>query len=69
MQGVRGVRRDSGVATGGFEALRREFGAIGRVNHVVRDTWMVRVLLKQRSENRDGLPPVSHFVVAVLVSQ
>src|SRR5713101_5664757 len=47
MQGVRGVRCDGRVTAGGVKALGREFGAIGSVNHVVRNTRMVRMLLKQ----------------------
>ena len=55
VQGVGGVWRDGRVAAGRVETLGREFGAIGGVNHVVRNTRMVRMVLKERVEDRDGL--------------
>jgi len=65
VQGVGGVRRDGGVAAGSVEALSSEFGAIGGVNHVMRYTRMVRMLLKQRFEDGDGLLTIGYFVVVI----
>src|SRR5229473_7758051 len=69
MNGVGGVRGDGGVAAGRVEALSSEFGAIRGVNHVMRYTRMVRMLLKQRFEDGDGLLAVGYFVVVILFRQ
>ncbi len=69
VQGVGRVRSDGRVAASSVEALGCEFGAIGGVNHVMRDTRMVWMLLKQRFENRDGLLTIGYFVVVVLFRQ
>ena len=66
MQGVGGVRCDRCIAAGSIEALRREFGAIGGVNHVVCNAGMVRMLLKQRFEDRDGFLQVCGGVAVFL---
>src|SRR5229473_7122595 len=69
VNGVSGVRGDGGVAAGSVEALSSEFGAIRGVNHVMRYTRMVRMLLKQRFEDGDGLLAVGYFVVVILFRQ
>ena len=54
VQGVGRIRGNGRVPAGSIEALRHEFRAIGRVNHVMRDSRMIGILLQQGLENRDG---------------
>ena len=44
VQGMGRIRRDGRVPAGSVEALGRELRPIGRVNHVMCHTWMVRML-------------------------
>jgi len=53
-QGVGGVRCDGRITAGRFEALGCEFGAIGGVNHIVRNARVVRMLLQQGIKNGNG---------------
>src|SRR5260370_16700729 len=55
VQGVCRVRRDGCIAAGSFKTLGCEFRAGGCVNQVMRDSRMIRILLQQGLENRDGL--------------
>src|SRR5258706_1735563 len=69
VQSVGRIWGDGGVTAGGVEALGGEFRTIRGVNHVMRDSRMVRVLLQERLEEGDGLLAVGCFVVVVLIRQ